>query len=508
MNRFFPLLMFVCLLAGCSSEEKKEIKATEKTKAPKSKSSSRAIRVDLGQLTPGLTPQGIGEPNEMANVIADEWEAMNPDHEIEHITIVVTGSGGDEWLKTQLIGGVAPEILQQNAEVTWQDVDKGWYVPLDEFLERPNPYVPGNKHWRDIFTNQALMDSKRAPDGKLYCISLDVVETGLFYNKDILREYGYEEFPETWHEMEEMLGKIKADHITPLAAGWGMESDWGMDIIFEQMYHDILPLMDLIPSRPDAQGYMGHYLQSQEAGFLYTKGFFSTRDPRWREMNRLLREWRNYWSKELKFADLTRLFLTERQAVYWTGSWFIRRMVSDPFIDFDWGIAYLPTITKETSPYGPGTPTTVIGGAATQLHVTNSALKNNNLEACIDYLMYLSAPKQIERIAGESLLYIPNVDGAKMDERLQPFKDIFQRKYCAMKWLESMDGKYKNYWRRMLDFYLNDGVGLDEYLEMLDQNFAEWVEHHRDDDGWNFEKMEKVWKERKAQLLNELEPRP
>ena len=271
------------------------------------------------------------------------------------------------------------------------------------------------------------------------------------------------------------------------------------------LYHDILPQMDLIPSRADAEGYLGHYLEPSEAGFLFTKGFFTRRDPRWREMNRVLKEWRGYWAKELKNSDPVRLFLIERVALFWNGSWFIRRMVNDPYIDFEWGIGYLPTITQATSPYGSGTDSTVIGGAAIQLHVTNSAKINNNLEECIDFLMFITAPGNIEQLASEAMVYIPNINGAEMDERLEPFSEIFQRRYCAIKWLESMDGEYKKYWRRMLDFYLNDGVDLDGLIAMLEDNFAGWVQSHRGDAGWDFEKMEQMWEKRKESLVGELE---
>jgi hypothetical protein len=120
--------------------------------------------------------------------------------------------------------------------------------------------------------------------------------------------------------------------------------------------------------------------------------------------------------------------------------------------------------------------------------------------------MYLSAPKTIERLAGESLVYIPNLKGAEMDPRLEPFNEIFQRRYCAIKWLESLDGEYKKYFRRMLDYYLNDGVDLDGFIAMLEENFAGWVESHRDDAGWQFGPMEAVWQEREARLARELNP--
>ena len=463
------------------------------------------IRVDLNLYTPGMIPQGIGEPNVLAREMADEWERAHPGYKIVFQQLINTGTSEGEWLKTQLLGGIAPEILTQNAEIAWPDVDKGWFVPLDEFITRTNPYVPDNRQWLDMFTNQALVGAKRAPDGKLYCVPMDIVETGLYYNKTLLDELGVDPSFTTWAGMLEAFAKVNEAGVTPMTADWNLASDWGQDIIFELLYRDILPDMDLVPSRADAQGYLGHYLDPAEFGFLFTKGFFTSRDPRWRELNRLLLEWRAYWAKELKNTDPIRLFLTQRLAFYWSGSWFIRRMANDPYVDFDWGITYLPTITQATSPYGSGTPATVIGGAAVQLHVTNSAVLNDNLDACIDFLMFITAPQNIERLASESLVFIPNINGAKMDPRLEPFAEIFRREYCAIKLLESFDGKYKKYWRRMLDYYLNDGVDLEGFLVMLEGNFAAWVEHHREEPAWDFEKMDQTWQERAPRLTKEIE---
>jgi len=463
------------------------------------------IRVEFNFYTPGMVPQGIGEPVKQARILADEWERLHPGKKIKYRMFLQTSNTEGEWLKTQLLGGIAPEIISMNAEVSWQDVGKGWYVPLDGYLERPNPYVPGNQRWMDTFVNQALVQAKRAPDGRLYCIPIDIVETGVFYNKRLLRAHGIERMPETWAEMMRMMDTLNAAGVTPMASDNSLGSDWGQDIIFEMLYHDILAQLDLIPSRPDAEGYLGHYLEPQEAGFLFTKGFFTRRDPRWREMNRILKDWRSGWAKELKNADPIRSFLIGRLAMFWTGSWFIRRITTDPYVDFEWGVAYIPTITRETSPYGPGTPATVIGGAAVQLHVTNSALINGNLEDCIDFLMFVSAPKSIEALASEALIFIPNIVGAKVDERLAPFQEIFKRQYCAIKWLDSFDGEPKKYWRRMLDYYLNDGVDLDGYLAMLEENFVHWVKLHQNDAAWDFEPMERVWQERETELRRELQ---
>ncbi|HOD50051.1 MAG TPA: ABC transporter substrate-binding protein [Candidatus Hydrogenedentes bacterium] len=495
-------LFACCLLCVLATGCRRETAASPRGDG--NRAAGGVIRVDLNVYNPGTIPSGIGEPNKVSAELAEEWQAKRKGPKIRYQPLINTGSSEGEWLKTQLIGGVAPEIIHMNAEIAWPDVGKGWYVALDPYIERPNPYVEGNKRWFDIFSNQDMLSGKRAPDGKLYCIPLDIVETGVFYNKDLFAKAGITEFPQTWDEMEKALGRFKEMNIIPMTSGGNLGSDWGQDIIFEMLYHNIMPDLDLIPSRPDAESYLGHYLEPREAGFLFTKGFFSTRDPRWREMNRILLEWRGYWAKELKNSDPLRLFVTQRLATLWDGSWSIRRMVTDPYIDFQWGIAYIPTITQATSPYASGSPASIIGGGAVQLHVSNSAIINGNLEDCIDYLMFLTAPRNIERLASEALVFIPNIKGAKMDPRLKPFNEIFQRQRCAVKWLDSFDGEYKKYWRRMLDYYLNGGVELDEFLVMLEGNFAKWVEAHRGEPGWDFAPLEEAWKPREAVLVREL----
>lgn len=469
---------------------------------------AKEIRVDLGNYTPGLRPFGIGEPVKEARKVADEWQQRHPGFTIKYMTMPLVGTTEGEWLRTQLIGHIAPEIVSMNTEVSWPAVDKDWFIPLDEFLQKPNPYVPGNEHWIDMFDNIALFNSKRAPNGKLYCITYDTVETGLYCNMTLLKSMGIQKPPTTWDEMIQTFKRIEAHGVTPMTAGGNLASDWGEDIIFEMIYHDLMPLLDPVDSPIDVKDYQEHFLDPQEGGFLFTKGFFTRRDPRWREMHRLLKEWRGYLAKEQKFSDPNFLFLTNRLAMLWDGSWSMRRFARDPYINFEWTVSYIPTITKATTKFASGTPATLIGGAATQVHITNSARYNNCLDECVDYLMWLSVPENIERISNEALVFMPSVKGAKTDPSLAPFVDIFKRKSCAIQWLEAMDPEYRKVWRRWLDYYLNDGFSMDEYLKVLEDNFAAWVKSHEHDAAWDFTKMEATWQTRKEALLRELDPAP
>jgi raffinose/stachyose/melibiose transport system substrate-binding protein len=452
------------------------------------------LYVNLGLYTPD-TKLAFGDPLQASKKIAEEYKRLHPEIDIKFVQQVnIKGSQEGEWLKTQLVGGIAPDIVSQNAEIIWADISKGWYVPLDSFLQKPNPYIKGNKRWIESFVNQALVNSKRAPDGKLYSLSIDVVETAVYYNKTLFNKLNLQ-IPETWENFIH-LQKVLLDHgITPMPSSQNLVPNWGQDIIFDMLYYDIIEKLDVEPSLKSQQKYLTHYLIPKEVAFLFGKGFFTRKDPRWVEMHRLLKDWRQYWAKELKNTDTSRLFLTQRVGMVWDGSWFSRRLLLDPYINFEWGIFYLPKITKSTSPYGNDVAASVIGGSGIQLHITNSAEIYNHLDLVIDFLMFYTAPQNFERVLNETMMFLPNIKGIKVAEELKPINEIFQRRYCSIKWLESFGAKYKSYWQRNLDLFLNDGLTIDQYLAKLETNFTQYINETVEEQNWDFSAYEKKWQQ-------------
>ena len=476
------LICLIGVIFSCSAADKKYEPADRKN----------TLYMNLGIYTPG-TKLAFGNPLQASKIIADKYTQMHPELTIKFVQqVTISGSQEGEWLKTQLVGGIAPDIISQNAEVSWPDVSKGWYIPLDEFLQKPNPYIEGNSRWMDSFVNLALVNAKRATDGKLYCLSVDVVETAIYYNKTLFQKLNLE-LPETWSEFVQLQQTLLDNGITPMPSAQNLASDWGQDIIFDMLYYDIIGQLDVEPSLDNQQEYMTHYLTVKEVAFLFSKGYFTRNDPRWIEMHRILKGWRKFWAKELKNTDTARLFLTNRVAMTWDGSWFSRRLLFDPYLDFEWGIFYLPKITKSTSRFGSGADASVIGGAAIQLHVTNSAVIYDHLDQVIDFLMFYTAPQNFEKVINETMMFLPNIKGIEIPEELAPINTIFQRRYCSIKWLESFDPKYKSYWRRMFDLFLNDGLLLDQYLAKLEINFQQFLDEKLMKENWDFSEYEEKW---------------
>lgn len=434
------------------------------------------IRVVPDFYMPGKRNNPGDPPLKGMREVADEFERLHPDTRIEFLDAPV---GQREWLVTQLASGQAPDIINVNVENVWQDVQKGWYVPLDDYLEAPNrfanPGEPGSRQWWDAFQYQAISRGKAGPDGRMYCITLDMIETGIFYNKKIFNELGLQP-PKDWEEFRRIQQKIKEAGYVPMLADMPSLADWGVDLIFDQLYRDIRPVIDL-RSDPKRADYLKGYLDWDEIAFLNRKGFFTKEDSRWREVFRTLKSWRAYMPKDIGSVDNVREFVQGRAGMIWSSSLFVPRLKSNKSRTFDYGIFYLPPLTKETSPYASGVDQCVIGGAATQLVVTNSAfndtgdMKNSEkLERTIDFLRFITMPKQADRIVNEQIALLPNTVGVQPQRELQDFAEILKRDYTTTKWVYTFDLRFSEIVNRMLYLFMVDGATEEEFMDWMDKN--------------------------------------
>ncbi len=478
-NFFILVLVIVSLLVFMPPEdETPESKARNVAGSEHLREQEKkyVIRVYPGNwYLPGTIYWDLGKPVENLEIVADKFEQLYPDTSIEFVGVPVVR----EWLVTQLSSGLAPDILHVNVEDVWQDVHKGWYIPLDEYLEQPNPFVkegePGSEQWWDIFKYQAITRGKSAPDGKMYCISLDMIETGIFYNKDVFEEVGVT-LPENWSHFIEIQKKLKDAGYIPFLGMMDWMTDWGVDLVFDQLYYPILDGIDLVQD-PIREQYLQGYLDWDEIAFLHRKGFFTPEDPRYVALWRILKEWRQYWNKDMASADVVRLFVTEKGAMLWNSSMLVHKLLKDPQIEFEWGIFYPPLIDKGYNSLCDGHDMCVIGGAATQLCVTNSSIKDTNdpatserLKRCIAFLQFLTTPENAEIVVNEIVALLPNIKGADPHNSLVPFHQFLQRRYTTTKWYFTFDLKFNEVMYRMLDLYLHDGISEEEYLDWTQRN--------------------------------------
>lgn len=445
------------------------------------------IEMVPGLYRPGDQPLGVGNRLRALRLIADEYENAHPDVSINFLfQVSVGGSGAEgEGMRTQLLGGVAPEIVNMNTEASWPDIEqkKGWWVALDKYLAQPNPYVPGNPAWIELFKNQALTQAKRAPNDSLYCLTFDIVETGIFYNKDIFKKLGLS-LPKNWREFIEIQKKFAETGYVPFLADGSAYCDWAPDLLFDQCFFELLPILDYKKKSAVQEAYYQGYLTPEELCWLIKKDWFSAENPRWRETWVLLYEMRQYWQNDLTNVDLQRLFITKRSPMYWCASSLVRRLKLDPLIDFEWGVFYLPPIHRSYSEFCCGVEQCVIGGAGVQLHVTRRAIDDGSLEPSIDFLRFITTPQNAARIVNEAGMLISNIEGATLPENLKPFAEIVLRRYCTVKWDYSLGHRFTDHRARMINLFLNDGISVDDFLIDMERSLHRVADEMIAQKGW------------------------
>jgi raffinose/stachyose/melibiose transport system substrate-binding protein len=461
---------------------------------------------------PGATPGGMHQPLEGMMQVIRAFEARFPDTRIEVVNVPQLR----EYLVTQLSSGDAPDVVNVNVEDVWIDTQKGWYIPLDRFLEEPNPFVaeqgdpdlPGARQWWDLFRYQAITRGKAAPDGMSYCLCLDMVETGIFYNKTLFDRLGLSP-PADWEALLSVMQRLKEADLIPLLMNLSAFNDWMTDLFFDQLYYNLLPGIDLAQD-PKREVYLEGYLDPEELAFLHRKGFFSRDDPRYAELWRQMRAVMPYVNRDIFSTDLTREFVTQRGAMLWSTSGFTYRLVADHGLEFEWDVFYLPPFTLRTSTYASETPMCVIGGAANQYEVTNTAVRDTDpdlplaermarskrLDRVIAFLQFLSLPEQCEKVVNEYPCFLPNILGVEPLPVLEPFDRILQRRYTTTKWVYSFDLRFSDIQERMLGLYLTGGIELDEFLDWQVRNIAAASENLARRKTTDFEALEPAWRER------------
>ncbi len=410
------LVLFICL--ACFST------VVSANGAEEANTDAKTLVVNVHGYTPDV-PQAVGPKLRMARVIADEFEELNPGVTIEFRPSVGEANQLASNLKTALVAGTAPDITYVQITEFWTDVNKGWFVPMDEYLAKPNPYVPNVEKWQDLFGPDLSM-RYRAPDDNLYTVAIDLVDTGVFYNKRIFEEVGVV-VPTTWAEFVDVLEKIEA-HGTyvPFSYQVGLLADWTTCVIREALQKDQLEQINL-----DGD----NRVSIEEFSRAYKQGMFQSSNPTMQETFRIIKEWEEYWPKgwaTMTMTDATRLFATQEAAMNWDASWAMRTMRYDPAITFEWGIFPLPPITKETTPLSLGVTVPSVGGIGEQLAVTESAIKGDKVDLAMDFLMYWTAPQNAGRLLDERLVYLPNIQGVIPSPGLEPFAKALEN--------------WKNYW--------------------------------------------------------------
>ncbi len=359
--------------------------------------------------------------------VANAWMEQHPGVEVKFIN----APEGDyhNWIETQLVGGTGPDIFWTWLGTFAEYADRGKAVIINDYLRLPNKYTPEDGPWMETFKSP-FISAGRSPKGNYGGVPLDLVSTGMYTNKDMLKEVGidYDAMidkdlgsPKSWKAWMEVCKTLVDAGKLAVSPGPSAHEWWLWGVLADQICWKWVETMDtlnyheLVPQEYQ----VGIVSEEEENAQFWCNGWKPFEDPAMQNMYEVAREWSQYYMKGWSAADFGRpydLFITGKLCMYWDGSWQLGNIQADEKRTFEVGSFWLPPVTKETSEFvkdPPILPIGVGGYGSITYGINNKCVKKGNVDTCIDLLMWLTTPANDELIVNEVPKFIPSVKKAK-----------------------------------------------------------------------------------------------
>lgn len=300
----FGILMLLLLCGGCAGETAKEKEEADEVVIPV------MFRMD---------PQSDEASNlELVDAFNEAYEGT---YRVEVEWLVETESGYRTKLKQLNATDKLPAVI---TDVGFDDrflqllIENGRLVNLE-------PYLKESEEWQDAMKS-GIGEEIRQEDGAVYVSPLGNLmysSAGIVYNKALLKQAGYEWFPDSWEELLECLQRLKDMGIVPLSLH-GAGNYW-------------VPML-----------FSTAYCSTQEEGrtFLREKFPDSYRNDSMRRMMefmKLLYEYSYEDALEIEYADAEQRFFQGEAAIIANGPWMFMGLSEEEkqkygFTDFPEGI--------------------------------------------------------------------------------------------------------------------------------------------------------------------------
>lgn len=211
------------------------------------------IRVAHWQLEAGL--------RSAIDTIARDYEREHPGVRIEQNPIPERIF--PSWLRTQLVGGTAPEIIEIGKGSDDETLAR-FFLPLTPYVEQPNPYNAGTSlaalRWRDTFVDGlAGGDSYKPNLLEYYGVPLSMFTARLYYNvTEWKRILGDTPPPEDYDAFVEICERVQryaaetGENIVPIAGSHYGTPWFASSLIGGQTQRLTQELDDILVIKPHA----------------------------------------------------------------------------------------------------------------------------------------------------------------------------------------------------------------------------------------------------------------
>lgn len=313
-----------------------------------------------------------------------EFEAAHPGIKIERVTKVL------DDLKITLPLALAqtdgPDVAQvnQGRNDMGKMVEGGLLLPLDSYYVQYkwSEAISSSVGSRNSFTS----DGKTFGQGSLFGVSPTAEVVGVYYNKGIFKEHGWE-VPTNFEAFEALLADIKAAGITPLS--FGSLDGWPAIHEYSAIQHLLVSL---------------EYINN----FVYGVNNASFNTPENLQAAEILVNWSKagYFSEGftgIGYDDGNLLFKSGQGAMTITGSWLAGELLTGT--DQEFGFFLLPPFSGKSA--------LAIGGVGIPFSIRATTTK---ADLAAEYLNWMISPRAAELWAESGMVpAIALPEGSKID---------------------------------------------------------------------------------------------
>jgi raffinose/stachyose/melibiose transport system substrate-binding protein len=389
--------------------------------------SSSGAPVTIKAVLPPNTGPITAADNAGLQTLTQQYEAAHKNVTVQWLPNNTTGiTQANAAMESQASGGSAPDVVwEQYGPVTSGALPAGLLQNIKPYLEKPNPYVPGNTSWLSLFTSLTV-PYMTSPDGSIDIILGSNVETGMFYSKAAFAKAGITATPTTWADFMTDLGKLKAAGVSPIlfTTGAPCNPSW-----FERLASSSL-----------LAGQIGQFdvnhaqvTNGLDVAVGIQKGIIGMNNPRYAQVWKILGQLASYSGSGESTYDACSnpnittpplspqsLLVQGKVGILWGGSWWIPQLDSAGYTG-KYGMFPEPPITTATTPLATGTSTLgVIGGPngngewSITSQRADSSMTPAKTATVMDFMGWLFTPQHLGnwlKISGSGA-YIPTEQGA------------------------------------------------------------------------------------------------
>jgi ABC-type glycerol-3-phosphate transport system substrate-binding protein len=385
----------------------------EATKVPEPAPEQITLRIDHRGY--GFNP-ATGEGGVALAKLIAEYQELHPNVKIENTPVDHQGLDSQIWTERRLVARDGPDLLFGNWTYLiekWMEADLVHF--WDDYLDMPNPYVPGNSQWRDQF----IMPSERQSNGKIAWLGLDNTTLWFFYNKDLFKQVGVQ-VPKMWPDLIDAFKTLKDNGIIPCGIYHNLAyAVWTFDPVANQILHDLFGEM--------AGGVEMNPLPVEVARFV-KDGKYAITSPQYQDSFKIATDWWANYTPEGAFSGGDdqgyQFFLAGKAATRFTGCWENASLLKDmptAAEPFEWGAFAVPIIPKSMSQYATEKPTKAVFIAGYLLFMIPAYNEGAKLDATADWLMFLSKPENLGKLLDETRNLVPNIKDVPLPKGLEDF---------------------------------------------------------------------------------------